>query len=353
MLKVEGKWSSPGGEKKLFISDKVTLTWLRNKKYLPIRGKDERKVTYLVLSKLCGKPKEDRATNQARVETVAIQQCRSNDLVSECEGTKLELILESRVNRRIQENVNSISKLKCEFSDITKSVACMNQEKLSGDSRDNANVQVGEEEGYSLYGDKFNSLLDLCNVLQTNVHNHKEDLTTTLHLSRIKLAELSTSLKFIKSKVEGGKSPMGSTTATQTESESNRTNYSLQVQSSLITATNVRPTIENLNNCIPLSDQLQIYREKQAEKFYSMNTKPHLSTQGGFHSSKKPYYTYYQPVQKIQSLMYIRTRSVFRRPQNFGMRNDLNFYIQMQCQQLIMREDWQNYLEFVRRETRT
>ena len=148
--------------------------------------------------------------------------------MQECEGTKLELvILESRVNRRIQENANNIAKLKCEFSDIIKSVACKNQEKLSGDNRDNANVQVGVEEEYKLYGDKLNNLFDLCNALQTDVRNHKEDLTTTLHLSQIKFIELSTSLKSIESKVERGKIPMGFTTATQIESENNRKNYSL------------------------------------------------------------------------------------------------------------------------------
>ena len=115
-VKVEGEWSSPGGEKKLFTSDKVILTWLRNKKYLSNRGRDEREVTYLVLSQLCGEPEEDRTTNQAKVEIVANQQCGCNDLVSECEGTKLEhVILESRVSRRIQENANNIAKLKCEF----------------------------------------------------------------------------------------------------------------------------------------------------------------------------------------------------------------------------------------------
>ena len=112
-LKVEGEMSSPGGEKKLFTGDKVTLTWLRNKKYLSIPGKDEREVTDLVLYQLCGEPKEDRATNQAQVETVAIQQSRCNDLVPECEETKLELVIfESRVNRTIQENANNIAKLK-------------------------------------------------------------------------------------------------------------------------------------------------------------------------------------------------------------------------------------------------
>ena len=110
-----------------------------------------------------------------------------------------------------------------------------------------------------MYGDKLNNLLDLCHALQTDVRNHKEDLTTTLHLSQIKLAESSTSLKSIESKVERGNIPMGFTTATQTESANNRTNYSPQVQSSLITTTNVRSTVENLNNFIPLSDQLQTY----------------------------------------------------------------------------------------------
>ena len=30
VLKVEGEWSSPGREKKLFTSNKVILMWLRN-----------------------------------------------------------------------------------------------------------------------------------------------------------------------------------------------------------------------------------------------------------------------------------------------------------------------------------
>ena len=60
-------------------------------------------------------------------------------------------------------------------------MACKNQDKLSGDSRENANVQVGVEEEYKLYGDKLDNMLDLCNALQINVRNHKEDLTITLH----------------------------------------------------------------------------------------------------------------------------------------------------------------------------
>ena len=59
-------------------------------------------------------------------------------------------------------------------------MACRNQDKLSGDSRDNANVQVGVEEEYKLYGDKLDNMLDLCNALHTDVRNHKEDLTITL-----------------------------------------------------------------------------------------------------------------------------------------------------------------------------
>ena len=109
-------------------------------------------------------------------------------------------------------------------------MACKNQEKLSGDSRHNGNAQVGVEEEYKLYGNKLNNLSHLCNALQTDVYNHKDDLTTTLHLSHIKLSELSTSLKSIQSKVEREKIPMASTTANQTESENNGTNYSLQIQ---------------------------------------------------------------------------------------------------------------------------
>ena len=122
-------------EKKLFTSDKVTLMWLSNKKFLSIGGKDEREVTYLVLFQLCDEPKDDRSTNKAQKETVAIQQVQCNDLAPEREGTKLELvILQSQVNKRVQENAYNIAKLKREFSNIVKPLACKNQEKLSSDN---------------------------------------------------------------------------------------------------------------------------------------------------------------------------------------------------------------------------
>ena len=170
-------------EKKLFTSDKVTLMWLSNKKFLSIGGKDEREVTYLVLSQLCGEPKDDRCTNKAQKETVAIQRVQCNDLAQECEGTKLELvILQSQVNKRIQENAYNIAKLKREFSNIVKPLACKNQEKLSSDSREYSECTRGVQ---------INNLLDLCNALQTDVRNHKEDLETTLHFSQIKLSSLN------------------------------------------------------------------------------------------------------------------------------------------------------------------
>ena len=48
-LNLQGTWSQPGGEKKLFVAENLTNKWLKNKKFLSIEGKNVHKVVlYLI-----------------------------------------------------------------------------------------------------------------------------------------------------------------------------------------------------------------------------------------------------------------------------------------------------------------
>ena len=38
-LKIEGEWSSPGGERKLFVGEDISICWWKNKKFFTVEGK--------------------------------------------------------------------------------------------------------------------------------------------------------------------------------------------------------------------------------------------------------------------------------------------------------------------------
>ena len=43
-LELQGSWSSPANEKKLFVSNNVELLWWKNKKFLKINGEDANRI---------------------------------------------------------------------------------------------------------------------------------------------------------------------------------------------------------------------------------------------------------------------------------------------------------------------
>ena len=49
-LKLDGIWSSPGGEKKLFKNDDTSIIWLKNKRYLSIEGERTKEIKRRMLS---------------------------------------------------------------------------------------------------------------------------------------------------------------------------------------------------------------------------------------------------------------------------------------------------------------
>ena len=52
-LNLRGIWSSPGGEKKLFVAENLTIQWLKNKKFLSIEGKNVNKFVNYLIEYMC------------------------------------------------------------------------------------------------------------------------------------------------------------------------------------------------------------------------------------------------------------------------------------------------------------
>ncbi len=45
-LNITGDWVSPGGEKKTFHGDNITISWLKNKKLIQVEGSNSTAILY-------------------------------------------------------------------------------------------------------------------------------------------------------------------------------------------------------------------------------------------------------------------------------------------------------------------
>ena len=104
-LKVQGNWSSPAGEKKLFVANNVKILWWKNKKFLTIEGDDTNRIKngmvntlFMSLNLDRAKPSVDMATkteNSFNENHTTKQQCTScicSTLSPELEGLKLDFV---------------------------------------------------------------------------------------------------------------------------------------------------------------------------------------------------------------------------------------------------------------------
>lgn len=115
ILQLEGNWSSPGGEKKVFINNNITIQWWKNKKVLAVEGKEANKTTCFLLKLINNRhePVGHNITENIAVKaTAATLQCKCVELSPDVEGIKLDMtILESKINHQINSIGEKLSKL--------------------------------------------------------------------------------------------------------------------------------------------------------------------------------------------------------------------------------------------------
>ncbi|CAB3997959.1 Hypothetical predicted protein [Paramuricea clavata] len=124
-LELQGSWSSPANEKKLFVSDNVELLWWKNKKFLKINGEDANRIKRCMINAMFTslnldsiKSGVDMATNtenslnENQPTKHQCTGCECSKLSPDLEGWKLDLVvLESKLNHKIQAVENQILRM--------------------------------------------------------------------------------------------------------------------------------------------------------------------------------------------------------------------------------------------------
>ena len=124
-LELQGSWSSPANEKKLFVSNNVELLWWKNKKFLKINGEDANRIKRCMINAMFTslnldsvKSGVDMATNtensfnENQPTKHQCTGCECSKLSPDLEGLKLDLVvLESKLNHKIQAMENQILRM--------------------------------------------------------------------------------------------------------------------------------------------------------------------------------------------------------------------------------------------------
>ena len=132
-LNLQGTWSQPGGEKKLFVAENLTIKWLKNRKFLSIEGKNVHKVVNYLIEYICSDSDQQnydacnidnteiRSKKKAKnvimdgeilMESQSSVVCRCSELSQEVADLKLDLVsIESKLCERIHTTENKISSM--------------------------------------------------------------------------------------------------------------------------------------------------------------------------------------------------------------------------------------------------
>ena len=132
-LSLQGTWSSPGVEKKLFVAENLTIQWLKNKKILSIEGKNVNKVVHYLIEYICS-DSDQQNYNACNIDNTEIHSktiaknviidgeflmesqssvvSRCSELSQEVADLKLDLVsIESKLCERIHTTENNISSM--------------------------------------------------------------------------------------------------------------------------------------------------------------------------------------------------------------------------------------------------
>ena len=128
-INLEGEWSSPGGEKKIFKSHdgNTIITWWKNKKYIKLDGANAENVKHKLWSIVGNNSSEDSQfatktdTQFPQISYTYTNQEGRKELTADMEGIKLDMvILETSLEKKIESNINSINSVQEELINMRK-----------------------------------------------------------------------------------------------------------------------------------------------------------------------------------------------------------------------------------------
>ena len=144
-LNLVGTWEQPGGDKKVFKSSNILISWRRNKNLLHLEGAKAGKIIQLLCSKMCQNDAESVVVNDSVNEAVVV-----NDPDNPCETDLQSRVYRSSAMEHIEElkagqavNTEAIQSLSDSLIHITEVLANIQENKNK--SRQNTEVQTESE----------------------------------------------------------------------------------------------------------------------------------------------------------------------------------------------------------------
>ena len=129
-LKLEGQWSQPGGEMKVFTSGTNTISWRKKRKDLQFKGTDADSLKHTVCLIMKGTDNlNNKATNTVNEPTTCQSKC--SELATDIEGIKLDQVVNERHIldnfSRIKEIGEVLTKLEKQNDEIRQQIHNMNE----------------------------------------------------------------------------------------------------------------------------------------------------------------------------------------------------------------------------------
>ena len=127
-MKFDGKWSSPGGEKKVCSDGNTSITWWKKRKLLAVEGKQAKRITELLIVILTnnvmlhssdqpGNINKDLSDSN-KISLVNSCSCKCNSLAVDIEELKLDVVLESKMEHKTNTNTEIINNVQQELLNI-------------------------------------------------------------------------------------------------------------------------------------------------------------------------------------------------------------------------------------------
>ena len=121
-MKFDGKWSSPGGEKKVCSDGDTSITWWKKRKFLAVEGKQAKRITELLIVMLTNNVmlhSSDQPGNISKdlsdeISLVNSCSCKCHSLAVDIEELKLDVVLESRMEHKTNTNTEIINNVQQE-----------------------------------------------------------------------------------------------------------------------------------------------------------------------------------------------------------------------------------------------
>ena len=123
-MKFDGKWSSPGGEKKVCSDGDTSITWWKKRKLLAVEGKQAKRITELLIVILTNnvmlhssdQPGNKDLSDSDEISLVNSCSCKCNSLAVDIEELKLDnVVLESRMEHKTNTNTEIINNVQQEL----------------------------------------------------------------------------------------------------------------------------------------------------------------------------------------------------------------------------------------------